>query len=342
MSLRVIILVFALCFLHESVADSSLSGKFQLSVVKDQNGVQDNQREKIITASSNGSIQSPKFPHSYPRKVVLVWTIIAAENMLIELTFDERFGLEDPEDNICKYDYVEIEEPMDGTILGRWCGSKTVPGKQISKRNKIRIRFVSDEYFSSEPGFCIMYTIIAPQLSVPVVPSVLPPSVLSLDLLSENISGFSTVEDLIKYLEPDRWQQVLDSLYNPTHHIIGKAFVHGRKSRVLDLNLAKEEVRLYSCTPRNISISLREELKRTDAIFWPNCLLIKRCGGNCACCIHNCGECQCVPTKVTKKYHEVLQFKHKAGSRGLHKSLTDVPIEHHEECECMCSSNTEG
>lgn len=73
----------------------------------------------------------------------------------------------------------------------------------------------------------------------------------------------------------------------------------------MNLNLLKEEVKLYSCTPRNFSVSIREELKRTDTIFWPGCLLVKRCGGNCACCLHNCNECQCVPRKVTKKYHEV-------------------------------------
>lgn len=72
-----------------------------------------------------------------------------------------------------------------------------------------------------------------------------------------------------------------------------------------DLNLLRDEVRLYSCTPRNFSVSLREELKRTDAIFWPSCLLVNRCGGNCACCSHRCYDCQCVPARVTKKYHEV-------------------------------------
>lgn len=72
-----------------------------------------------------------------------------------------------------------------------------------------------------------------------------------------------------------------------------------------DLNLLRDEVRLYSCTPRNFSVSLREELKRTDVIFWPSCLLVNRCGGNCACCSHRCYDCQCLPTRVTKKYHEV-------------------------------------
>uniref|UniRef100_A0A670J2F4 Platelet-derived growth factor C n=1 Tax=Podarcis muralis TaxID=64176 RepID=A0A670J2F4_PODMU len=239
-----------------------------------------------------------------------------------------------------RYDFVEVEEPSDGTILGRWCGSTTVPGKQISKGNQIRIRFVSDEYFPSEPGFCIHYTLLVPTESAS--PTILPPSALPLELLNNAVAGFSTVEELIKYLEPDRWQLDLEDLYRPTWQLLGKAYIHGRKSRVVDLNLLKEEVRMYSCTPRNYSVSLREELKRTDTIFWPLCLLVKRCGGNCGCCQHACSECQCVPTKVTKKYHEVLQLKPRSGVKGLHKSLTDVPLDHHEECDCVCKGNTEG
>ncbi|RMC13861.1 hypothetical protein DUI87_08944 [Hirundo rustica rustica] len=390
-----------------AVAESDLSSKFSFSGAKEQNGVQDPHHEKIITVTTNGSIHSPKFPHTYPRNTVLVWRLVALdENVWIQLTFDERFGLEDPEDDICKllytlqrfftfclssnywpvlkqnirlcdnwsvldwYDFVEVEEPSDGTVLGRWCGSSTVPSRQISKGNQIRIRFVSDEYFPSEPGFCIHYTLLMPLSSAVKVqnwssvkggnqmkvcahgdiphhteapsPSLLPPSALPLDVLNNAVAGFSTVEELIRYLEPDRWQLDLEDLYRPTWQLLGKAYIHGRKSRVVDLNLLKEEVRLYSCTPRNFSVSLREELKRTDTIFWPLCLLVKRCGGNCACCQQSCNECQCVPTKVTKKYHEVLQLKPRIGVRGLHKSLTDVPLEHHEECDCVCKGNTEG
>ncbi|XP_055261667.1 platelet-derived growth factor C isoform X2 [Moschus berezovskii] len=324
-------------------AESNLSSKLQLSSNKEQNGVQDPQHERIITVSTNGSIHSPRFPHTYPRNMDLVWRLVAVEeNVWIQLTFDERFGLEDPEDDICKYDFVEVEEPSDGTILGRWCGSGSVPGKQISKGNQIRIRFVSDEYFPSEPGFCIHYNIVMP-LTETVSPSSLPASALPLDLLNNAVTAFSTLEDLIRYLEPDRWQLDLEDLYRPTSlQLLGKNFVFGRKSRVVDLNLLKEEVRLYSCTPRNFSVSVREELKRTDTIFWPGCLLVKRCGGNCACCLHTCSECQCVPSKVTKKYHEVLQLRPKTGVRGLHKSLTDVALEHHEECDCVCRGNPGG
>lgn len=324
-------------------AESNLSSKLQLSSDKEQNGVQDPRHERVVTISGNGSIHSPKFPHTYPRNTVLVWRLVAVdENVRIQLTFDERFGLEDPEDDLCKYDFVEVEEPSDGSVLGRWCGSGTVPGKQTSKGNHIRIRFVSDEYFPSEPGFCIHYSIIMPQVTETTSPSVLPPSALSLDLLNNAVTAFSTVEELIRFLEPDRWQIDLDSLYKPTWPLLGKAFLYGKKSKAVNLNLLKEEVKLYSCTPRNFSVSIREELKRTDTIFWPGCLLVKRCGGNCACCHHNCNECQCVPRKVTKKYHEVLQLRPKIGVKGLHKSLTDVALEHHEECDCVCRGNTEG
>ena len=65
--------------------------------------MQDPQHERVVTVSANGSIHSPKFPHTYPRNTVLVWRLVAAdENMRIQLTFDERFGMEDQEEDICK------------------------------------------------------------------------------------------------------------------------------------------------------------------------------------------------------------------------------------------------
>lgn len=65
-------------------------------------GVQDSHQEKIITVSGEGMVHSPDFPHTYPRNTILVWRLVAPSNTRIQLTFDERFGLEDPEDGICK------------------------------------------------------------------------------------------------------------------------------------------------------------------------------------------------------------------------------------------------
>ncbi|XP_018591296.2 platelet-derived growth factor C-like [Scleropages formosus] len=325
-------------------AESTVSNKFPHATSETHlNGARDPKHEKVVRVSTDGTVKSPDFPHTYPRNKALVWRLIAAsENTQIRLTFDERFGLEEPEDGICKYDFVEIEEPAEGTILGRWCGSQR-PGRQVSKGNQIRIRFVSDQYLPSKPGFCIHYSLVPLKGPEPEEPTSVPPSLHSVDVLTAAVSGFSTVEDVMKYLEPDRWQLDMENLYKPTWHALGKTFLHPKKSRgTVDLNALKEEVRLYSCTPRNFSVSLREELRRTDAIFWPGCLLVKRCGGNCACCAYGCHDCQCAPAKVTKKYHEVLQLKLRSGGRGLQKSLTDVHLEHHEECACICKDSSRG
>lgn len=36
---------------------------------------------------------------------------------------------------------------------------------------------------------------------------------------------------------------------------------------------------------------------------------------------------------------QVLLLKYRNGGRGLQKSLTDVPLEHHEECACVCKDD---
>ncbi|XP_029368476.1 platelet-derived growth factor C [Echeneis naucrates] len=339
----ILLLLFLLASLlqqYGSEAESSHVSKIHLPSVKEQNGVQDSHQEKIITVSGEGMVHSPDFPNIYPRDIALTWRLVAPGDMRIQLTFDERFGLEDPEDGICKYDFVEVEDLTEQTVLGRWCGSQSVPTGHTSKGGQIRIRFISDEYFPSDPGFCIHYSLLPGSASVPEVPAVLPPALQGIEELSEAVAELSTVEEVMKYLEPERWQVDMEELYKPTWQVLGKSFLHNRKTRAgADLNLLREEVRLYSCTPRNFSVSLREELKRTDAIFWPSCLLVKRCGGNCACCSHRCYDCQCVPARVTNKYHEVLLLKHRSGGRGLQKSMTDVPLEHHEECACVCKDD---
>lgn len=181
-----------------------------------------------------------------------------------------------------------------------------------------------------------LHLLFIPQdVSEPELPAVLPPALQGIEELSEAVEGLRTVEEVMRYLEPERWQVDMEELYKLSWHVLGKSFIHSKKARGrtfwmdfwkgsrcwgqcvythvffvsfwggADLNLLRDEVRLYSCTPRNFSVSLREELKRTDAIFWPSCLLVNRCGGNCACCSHRCYDCQCVPARVTKKYHEV-------------------------------------
>lgn len=74
----------------------------------------------------------------------------------------------------------------------------------------------------------------------------------------------------------------------------------------VDLNRLHEDVKRYSCTPRNYSVNLREELKATNAVFFPRCLLVKQCGGNCGCGTDNWKNgCTCEASKKTLKLHEV-------------------------------------
>ncbi|KAL0175168.1 hypothetical protein M9458_031136, partial [Cirrhinus mrigala] len=71
-----------------------------------------------------------------------------------------------------------------------------------------------------------------------------------------------------------------------------------------DLDRLYDDVKQYSCTPRNFSVNLREELKATNAVFFPRCLLVQRCGGNCACGTDNWNSCSCSAGKTVKKLHE--------------------------------------
>lgn len=76
-------------------------------------------------------------------------------------------------------------------------------------------------------------------------------------------------------------------------------------SLTVDLDRLNDEVKRYSCTPRNYSVNLREELKLTNVVFFPRCLLVQRCGGNCGCGTVSWKSCSCNSGKTVKKYHEV-------------------------------------
>ncbi|KAG7250726.1 hypothetical protein CRUP_030455, partial [Coryphaenoides rupestris] len=109
--------------------------------------VEEGQQERIVRLSGEA-------------EGALLWRLVAPGNRRIQLTFDPKFGLEDPEDGMCKYDFVEIEDLSEGAVLGRWCGSHSGPGSLQSKGTQVRVRFVSDEYFPSEPGFRLHYSLL--------------------------------------------------------------------------------------------------------------------------------------------------------------------------------------
>lgn len=65
----------------------------------------------------------------------------------------------------------------------------------------------------------------------PEVPAVLPPSQQGIEELSEAVAALGTVEEVMKYLEPERWQLDMEELYKPTWHVLGKSFILNKKAR---------------------------------------------------------------------------------------------------------------
>lgn len=64
-----------------------------------------------------------------------------------------------------------------------------------------------------------------------VIPGLLLPTTQSLEALDEVVAGLSTVEEVMKYLEPERWQLDMEELYKPTWQVQGKSFILSRKSK---------------------------------------------------------------------------------------------------------------
>ncbi|XP_042312024.1 platelet-derived growth factor D [Sceloporus undulatus] len=316
-------------------------------------------KEETINVWEHGSIHSPRFPQSYPRNLLLTWKLLSPENARIQLVFDPQFGLEEPENDICRYDFVEVQDISEISMLirGRWCGYKEAPPRITSKTNQLKITFKSDDYLVAKPGFKIYYSLVfdlqdaseanwesvtSPVLGVSYHSSSVTDPTLTAEALDQTIAEFDTVEELLRHFNPDTWQEDLKNLYTDTAPPRGRSF-YERKSKV-DLDRLNDDVKRYSCTPRNYSVNVREELRQTNVVFFPRCLLVQRCGGNCGCGFTHWKSCTCAPGKVVKKYHEVLRFIPEAGHTRWRRrtknnmALVDIQLEHHERCDCICSA----
>ncbi|XP_070987754.1 platelet-derived growth factor D-like [Oncorhynchus clarkii lewisi] len=318
-------------------------------------------KEEVVTVTATGGvIQSPRFPNAYPRNLQLSWKLLSPHNTRITLEFDSHFALEEPENEVCRYDFVEVEDISETSTIvwGRWCGQR-VPPRLTSKTNTLKVSFKSDDYFVAKPGFKLHFSLQDDSLpaasktnweTVTLMEdslSVLAPAVTDVPLtaaaLDQTIAAFNTVEQLLRYLNPDSWRQDLDSLYRETAMYRPRAYQHNRQNKI-DLDRLYDDVKRYSCTPRNYSVNLREELRATNAVFFPRCLLVQRCGGNCACGTDNWNSCTCSPAKTSDKLHEVLKYAPEVGGYSRRQTvrvrwaLEEVHLTHHERCDCVCPS----
>ncbi|KPP72258.1 platelet-derived growth factor D-like [Scleropages formosus] len=381
-------------------------------------------KEETVAVSTGGHIQSPRYPGGYPRNVLLSWKLVSPLNTRIQLDFDSHFGLEEPENDVCRYDFVEVEDISESStaIRGRWCGQKEVPPRITSKSHTVKVTFKSDDYFVVKPGFKLYYSLVDDSppppsetnweaVTIPVSVSVPPfrcsyvkclwlrppltPSPPPAAALDETIAAFDTVEELLRHLNPETWQEDLESIYKETGHYRPRTFHHDRKHKSksprgqlpessvrsvgsrpfilrsssvvdaalfapsctsarsvnpsrtvavspVDLDRLNEDVKRYSCTPRNFSVNLREELRATNAVFFPRCLLVQRCGGNCGCGTDDWHSCTCSAGKTSDKLYEVLKFSPEPStSRRRSRArwvLEEIHLQHHERCDCICHS----
>lgn len=313
----------------------------------------------INVTQLGGAICSPRYPKAYPRNLLLSWKLLSPPGSRIHLEFID-FGLEEPENGLCRYDYVEVEDHIGATtiIWGRWCGTKAPPSL-TSKSNVLRITFKSDDYFVAQPGFKVLYSLrYDPPVSqsnwegamlmsdggVGQMPAVVTQVPFSLEDLDRTIAAFDTIEDLLKSLNPDTWRQDLDSIFRENQiQYRSRAYHLTSRHNKVDLNRLYDDVKRYSCTPRNYSVNIREELRITSAVFFPRCLLVQRCGGNCGCGTDNWNNgCTCQASKTTQKLHEVLKYAPDMSlSQRHHRSrvrwvIGEIFLTHHEKCECAC------
>ncbi|XP_048651750.1 platelet-derived growth factor D isoform X5 [Marmota marmota marmota] len=206
-------------------------------------------KEETIQVTGNGHVQSPRFPNSYPRNLLLTWRLHSQDKTRIQLAFDNQFGLEEAENDICRYDFVEVEDVSETStvIRGRWCGHKEVPPRITSRTNQIKITFKSDDYFVAKPGFRIYYSFVkdfqpaealdtnwesvtSSNSGVSYRSSSVTDSALTVEALDKKVAEFDTVEDLLKHFNPESWQDDLENLYLDTPHYRGRSY-HERKSK---------------------------------------------------------------------------------------------------------------
>ncbi|KAF6720837.1 Platelet-derived growth factor D [Oryzias melastigma] len=305
--------------------------------------------ENIMVTSTGGFIQSPRYPNAYPRNLLLSWKLLSPPGSRIHLEFDAQFGPGGARRTgsagmtLLRW---KTRRRRSTIIWGRWCG-QNVPPSLKSKRNVAESHLqVDHSLLPSKTNWEAVTSPMSQDVGVKELPTPETAVPLSLEDLDRTIASFDTVEQLLKSLSPRTWREDLDSIYTQTyvHYRSRSYYLSGRHDKV-DLNRLYDDVKRYSCTPRNYSVNLREELRITNAVFFPRCLLVKRCGGNCGCGSKSWQfDCTCQPTKTATKLHEVLKY---APDPSLHKRpqsqrlrwvIDEIFLSHHDTCECVCPS----
>lgn len=100
-------------------------------------------------------VQSPG-NGSYANNMDCTWEFVADNGYMVNLSFVERFYLEDSTN--CSKDFVEIFDLVneDWVSLGRFCGRQP-PANRLSSESRMKVRFVTDAQVSAD-GFVIQWS----------------------------------------------------------------------------------------------------------------------------------------------------------------------------------------
>ncbi|XP_054756505.2 blastula protease 10-like [Lytechinus pictus] len=103
---------------------------------------------------TQGEITSPNYPSNYDNDQECMYLIEGVAGSTIELTFVD---MDIENENLCRYDSVEVRKDDINAIGEKFCGS-TLPPVQISSSNQMLVSFTSD-YSITGRGFKATYVI---------------------------------------------------------------------------------------------------------------------------------------------------------------------------------------
>jgi len=97
-------------------------------------------------------ITSTNYPREYPKNHDMIFPLIGDPDSVITLKFID-FYLEDPEDGICKYDWIKVEDADGNTLMDKTCGNSKL-GTKVFDTNHVVLKFHTDE-IEQKPGFMV-------------------------------------------------------------------------------------------------------------------------------------------------------------------------------------------
>ncbi|XP_063419795.1 uncharacterized protein LOC134704940 [Mytilus trossulus] len=146
-------------FITDSMSNAAEKG-FSYNVIsaKDFSDSACSSIQTIVASTIVQYISSPMFPNDYPANSECSWRIERiGDQEPLELSF--RFIDIEPDDKMCRYDYVKIIDDATGTTIITSCGrDEWFPSQKYTTKGNVTVMFHSD-ISSQHRGFLLAYQI---------------------------------------------------------------------------------------------------------------------------------------------------------------------------------------